>query len=220
MTCGAGGPQRGARQPGQRPQGHLPPWGDALGRNLGCPGSIEGRAGVEIEEHLVEAGAPDPVHQGVVDLHEQTHAAVFEALEEPDLPQRAVSLELVAEQIAHQGAELAGAARGRDADAADVAVEIEVRVIHPRRPVQTKGDLDQATQERAEPPRPGLEQGAQSMHIEAAGGGRGVEHHQTPRVHVPTRRLAVYEAGVHATEPLHRTPSAPPVIIPRCPGLG
>ena len=205
--------QRGAGQPRQRPQGHLPLRGDALAGNLGGTGPIKRRAGIDVEEHLVQAGGSGPVHQSVVDLHEQSHAAILEALDEPDLPQRAVPLELVAEQVARQGTELARPARGRHAYPADLALEIDVRVVHPGGAVEAKGDPYQATQERPEQPGPGFEQGAQAIHVEAVGGARRVEHHQRPGVHVPTGRLAIDKAGVHATEPLHRTPSTSPVII-------
>jgi len=88
------------------------------------------------------------------------------------------------------------------------------------RPVEAKEDRDQATQEWPEQPGPGLEQGAQAMHVGAVGGCRRVQHHQCPAAHVPTGLLAVGKAGVHATEPLDRTPSTPPVIIVHGPARG
>jgi hypothetical protein len=111
-------------------------------------------------------------------FREHSHAPILEALDEPDLPQGAARLELLGQQIADQRTELAGATRGRDADGTDLAVEIEVQVVHPSGTVESKGNLDQAAQERAEQPRSGLDQRAQPLHIETVRGSRGVDHSQ------------------------------------------
>jgi hypothetical protein len=78
----------------------------------------------------------------VVHLREQSRAAILEALDEPDLPQGATPFELVGQQIADQRTQLTGAARGWDADGADLAFEIEVEVVHPSGAVEAKGNLN------------------------------------------------------------------------------
>ena len=179
-------------------------------------GPIEGGTGFKIVEHLVEVGAPNSVRQAVMHLGEQRHAAILEALDEPDLPKGSTRLELVGQQIANQGTEFAGTTRGRDADRADLAVEIEVWIVHPRGPVEAKWNLDQSAQERAEQAFPSLDQGAQPTHVKAARGSRGIKQSHRAYVHVRCCRLAVDETGVRTTEPLHPAPPVLREIVRRC----
>jgi hypothetical protein len=196
------------------------PGGDSLAPKHGCIGSVEGGAGFEIAKHLIEAGAPNSIRQAVMQLREHSHAAILEALDEPDLPQGATRLELLGQQIADQRTELAGATRGRDADGTDLAVEIEVQVAHPSGAVEAKGNLDQAAQERAEQPRSGLDQRAQPLHIETVRGGRGaVEGSSTASVPRCMCELGVSPYTKLASAPLSRcieTPPVPQTILLRC----
>ena len=50
--------------------------------------------------------------------------------------------------------------------------------------VETKRNLDQPAQIRAEQPGPGRDQRSQPIYIEGSHGRRGVEHSQRPQVHV------------------------------------
>ena len=181
MDRGTGGPQRGARQPGHRPQRHLTSRRDSFALKYGCVGPVKRGSGVKVVKHLVQAGAPDSVRQAVVHLRQQSHAAILEALDEPDLPEGATPFELVGQQIADQRTELTGAARGWDADAADLAAEIEVQVIHPSGAVEAKGNLNQSAQERAKQACPGLDQRARAdSHRSRPGRSKGREQPVCP----------------------------------------
>src|SRR5207244_11692099 len=84
-----------------------------------------GRVGLEVEQLLRKAGARHPVHQAVVVLGDDRHLAADDAVDVPQLPQRAAAVEGVAAELADELADLAPATRRRHRDAADVAVDVE-----------------------------------------------------------------------------------------------
>ena len=108
-----------------------------LGRHaLGVPVVVIGvrrRIGLEIEPGCGELRARYAVDGGVVHLHDDRLAAPFEALDDVHLPQRALAVQGQPDHLAHESLELRPAARRRQAGAAHVVVEVEVRVLDPHR---------------------------------------------------------------------------------------
>ena len=65
-------------------------------------GLARSRARLEVEQLLDESGPRRTVHQAVVDLPEQGHAAALQALDEVHLPQWAAPVQGACEQVARQ----------------------------------------------------------------------------------------------------------------------
>ena len=95
-----------------------------------------------------ELGAGGAVDGGVVDLGDDADAVVLEALDDPQLPQRADRSSGVLAIWPAISAELAAAAGAGRADAADVVVEVEVRVLDPDRVVEPERHLHEPAAER------------------------------------------------------------------------
>jgi hypothetical protein len=156
------------------------------------------RVGLQVEERGGQLRAGHPVEQAVVVLHEQAGLLAGDALKPPQLPERAAAVELGAEQRAGELGDLPGTAGGGDADAAHVPADVEVRVVHPDRPV--------------EPHRHGLELPAElggvgdalldQLH-EPLEGHLALDDAEPAHVLVPRRGLHGEEEGVGAAEALH-----------------
>ena len=144
----------------------------------------------------------------MVDLGHHADVPMLQALDHPQLPERAAAVELVAGDVGDQLAELPRAARSGHGDPSHVVVEVEVGVFDPHRVVQPEGHLGQAAPER----RQQVQALAQHLldpleRVAALDGGR-VEHRDLERVHVQRGGLHVEEPGVEARQPLHGRQSA------------
>ena len=175
---------------------------------LGLPRrALAGRRGVrrEVVHHRHHDHAGGAVDRGVVVLREQRPAAVLEALDDVDLPQRAGAVHRPADDAGDLLGELVAAAGRRQAHVADVEVEVEVRVHHPVRVVEAHRHLDDAAAHRLE--LTDLRRVAavhRRVRIEVVV--RPLVDRQAVDVAERRRRLHVQEAAVQAGELLHPNP--------------
>ena len=105
-----------------------------LGRRLRLPRWNLGDCAVggEVEERGGDVDPGDPVGERVVRLVDQPDVPVpVDALHEPQLPERVVTIEHLLEQPLRQRDELASAARRRERGEADVTGDVEVGVVDP-----------------------------------------------------------------------------------------
>jgi hypothetical protein len=160
-------------------------------------------AGGQVEQHGGELAAGDAVDDRVVDLGQHRHPAALEALDHPELPEGLPTVELDAHQVADQVPELLGASGRRDADAAHVQVDVEVRVLDEHRSIDAERHLDEAPAELGREVQPLGDPLLQEIDAEALGSGGGVGDEHGRHVHVPRGGLAVEEGGVDAAHPLH-----------------
>ena len=114
----------------------------------------------DVEQDLAEAGAGDAVDDGVVHLRDDGDPAVLQPLDEPQLPQRFRTVQLVRHQASDQLVELGSAAGGRHPDAPDVEVDVDLVVLDEVGPVES--------QRCALDPPPQLRKLGQSAHDQIA----------------------------------------------------
>jgi hypothetical protein len=86
-----------------------------------------------------DVDARHAVDEGVVGLGDQREAVVVDAVDEPDLPQRAAAVQALGEQPPGQALELLVVARRRQPGVAQVVAQVEVRVVDPDRPSLPNG---------------------------------------------------------------------------------
>jgi hypothetical protein len=130
-------PDRNAQGAGQRVEqsvggvrlGRRLGWKDLLGPDQGWLGGVA----LEIDELRRQPHAGFPVHDRVVELLQQGRARPLETVHDEELPQRAGALERVGGEQDGEVEQLVEAARTGQRDVADVEVEIEAGVVHPRR---------------------------------------------------------------------------------------
>ena len=162
-----------------------------------------GGLGLEVEQVDHQLGARRAVDGGVVDLGDDADAVLLEALDHPQLPQRAGAVERGAGDLAGHLAQLAAAAGAGAADAADVEVEVEVGVLDPDRVGQVERHLHQPAAERRHQVEPAADELLDVLERVAAGHRRRVEHHRHGHVHVVGRVLQVQEGGVEPGQSFH-----------------
>ena len=97
--------------------------------------------GAGVEQHLAEVDGLDAVDEDLVALREQRDPALGEALDEVDLPERAVHVEGPAHDPADQLAQLLHGAGARQAGAPYVEGQVEAVVVDPDRVGQPAGHL-------------------------------------------------------------------------------
>ena len=182
---------------------------DVAGQGFGLPGRAgAGRCGVRFGvgqdvEHQLSGG---PVDGGVVVLGQHRPVAVVEAVDDVHLPQRPAPVHRAADDARHLVGQLVDHSRTGQMDFADVEVEIEVRVVHPVRVVETQRHLDQSSAQRFEfTDEGGVLRVDGAVRIELLAG--PLEDHQPGDVTEGRRRLQVEEGGVHAAELLHECSS-------------
>ena len=98
------------------------------------------RVGAQVHDHRQQVRAGDPVDQGVVRLGQHRPAAVLEALDHPDLPERLGAVELLRHDPADELAQLALATGGGQRRVAQVVLNVEMRVVDPDRAPQLERD--------------------------------------------------------------------------------
>ena len=104
----------------------------------------------EVEEVRHQVGAGHAVDGRVVDLRDEADLAVFEPLEEVQLPQRTASVERQAGDVGDDLGQLAHRARRADRTPVDVRFEVEVGVLDPHRVPEVERNGDEPAAERLE----------------------------------------------------------------------
>ena len=154
--------------------------------------------GGEVEEVDEQLGARHAVDRRMVDLAQQRHVAVVEALDHVDLPQRPGPVERPAHDLAGERGELGRLAGGGEDVAADVVVEIEVRVLDPDGVVEAERHLHHPAAEGRVAHEPVGDERPELIERVGLGHGRGVEHGGDGHVLVHRRRLEREERRVQA----------------------
>ena len=90
-------------------------------------------------QHIHQGYGGDAVDHRVMQPHEEDRVAALMALDDRDPPEGMVSVEPLAEQLPDEGGEHAIVARRRHRDLLDMATEVEVWVVLPRRIGQAQG---------------------------------------------------------------------------------
>ena len=200
----AGHVQRSARLLEEDPPQDLPVARLRAGLALlggGQGGQRGGGIRLEVEQHGGQAGPGHPVEEAVVVFEEDPDLAPRQSLYEPDLPEGLAPVQLRAHEGADDLADLLGPAGRRHADAADVAADVELLVVHPQWPVQAEGGLLELPLELRGVGQPFVD--LDDEVVEGDGAVLGVDDAQPPDVLVPVRRLERQEQSVGATESLH-----------------
>ena len=200
-------PERGAHSGvEQAPGEHLRRTGNPLlgddARRL-----LAGRAGlgIDVEEHLGEAGTGHAVDDGVVHLGEQRHPAALEALDHPGLPERLAAVELQRRQLPDELLQLPLPTRRGHADPTDVELRVELGILDPAGPIDPERDVDVLPAQLGHVRDPRDHHVPHPLEREVRGIGR-VDDEQARDVHVPVGCLGVQERSVLALELLHVTP--------------
>src|SRR3954447_15980128 len=152
---------RSSRQPAAGAAEQLEVAGRAARRRRGIRRRQLAALGAGVEQHGEDLVARDAVDDGVVDLRQQRDVAVRQAVDQVDLPQRAVAIERAGEDAGDGLGEPPVVAWRRDGGLADVEVEVEVGVLDPVRqvdaerhareaPLQRRQEMDALADEPAE----------------------------------------------------------------------
>jgi hypothetical protein len=140
----------------------------------------------------------DPVDERVVGLRDERPRAVVQALDDPQLPQRLVAVELLAEDARDEVAQLLVAARGRQRGVAHVVLEAEVGVVDPQRPAAAGGRERQPLAIAGDEMEAVAERVEELVHLRR----RALEGHEGADVHVRVGPLLVQEGGVYGGQPV------------------
>ena len=178
-------------EPEQPARGDLPTAGaaDAVHRIR------RGRVGFGAAQLRHQVGAGHPVHAGVVHLGHHRQAAVAVAIgarhafDDPHLPQRPAAVQRQRRDMAADLREFGPAARRRQPDAMQMAVDLEVVVIHPDRMVEvqrTVGELFAELRHRLDAERQRVAQPVEGV---AARHRRRVQLHDRANMHGLRRRF-------------------------------
>ena len=100
----------------------------------------------------------DAVHHRVMQPHQEDRVAALMALDDRDPPERMVSVKPLTEQLPDEGREHAVVARRGHRDLFDMAIEVEVGVVLPRRIREAQGRGYHALAIAREQVQPGSEQ--------------------------------------------------------------
>ncbi len=151
------------------------------------------------EQHVEELHTGDPVDHAVVDLGDHGPATLGQALDHPGFPQRAIAMEWLRHEPAHEPAQVGVAARRGQRRMAEVVREVEVRVVLPHRSAEREGSEPHALPVAGDEVELGGEQPPELVH----GRGRALEHRDAGDVHVRDPVLHVQELGIEGAQPLH-----------------
>ncbi len=103
----------------------------------------------EVEEGSHDRHGCRPVRHAVMQLQQYAHATVTEAGQEPELPERAIAVELAFVESGGRFQELGIVARGPNRGLADVVANVEPIVVDPQRAAsQDSGGVETTTQFR------------------------------------------------------------------------
>ena len=137
----------------------------------------------------------------MVHLGDEGDLAVLEALDDPHLPQGPVAVELAADDVGREIAQLAHAAGRGEGGPPQVVVDVELRIVDPHGVAEAQRHLDEAALEDGGQGDAVVDQLADAAEGVATGHRRGVEDRCDRHVHVQGRCLHVQEARVEAAQP-------------------
>ncbi len=158
---------------------------------------------LHVEQRGEDLDTRRTVDQRVVQFRDERVVAVLESLDDPCLPQRAVTGQLAARDIGDERRELRFTARCRQCGAAEVEIEIEVGILDPDRVVQPERHFDDATPQRPDQVEPRRHDLADALVGEPARRGRRIDDRDAHDVHVGRWCLQREERGVETREALH-----------------
>jgi hypothetical protein len=136
-------PRRLAGEPEQPPARVLEPAGDEPAgaapprRPLAAAEPEVGAVGIGVEDDRADVDGGDSVDEGVVGLRDRREPALAPlaaALDQVELPERPVLVQRLGHHLADEVPELRVAPRGGNGDVADVAADVEARVVLPLGP--------------------------------------------------------------------------------------
>ena len=153
---------------------------------------------VEVEEDGGDVDPGDAVDQRVVALADDREAAVVQALDQPQLPERLAAVELLGEDPRRQVAQLLVGAGRRQRGLAHVVLEVEVRVVDPDRPALVERHGAQLLAEARHQVQARGDVVAELL----VGGRRALEDDRAGDVHVRARPLHVQEGRVQPGQPV------------------
>lgn len=175
------------------------------GDGVGVPLLAQG-AGIGAAQCLLqECHGGCSVRHRMVHLGHHGEPVVGQSLHHHDLPQRPVPAQWPAGHVGDDRGQLTVAARWGDAAAADVASQVEVRVLHPHRVAEPERHRHGPAPERGEPVEAAAEELQDLLVGDRAAEGGGVEHCHLQGVHVGRGRFGVEELGVEPDHRLHRS---------------
>jgi hypothetical protein len=90
-----------------------------------------------------QLGAGDAVHGGVVHLGDECELAICEPIDQAQLPQGTAPIELSAEDVGHDLAQVRMPSGRRGHETTDVILNVEATVFDPDRVVQTERHLSE-----------------------------------------------------------------------------
>jgi hypothetical protein len=189
------------------PRAHDPP--HPGGDQLGSAGLVMRHPGLavvldwlghrsEIEEDRCEIHARDAVDHRVVRLGDQREAPLFEALDQPHLPQRLGAVQALGEDPRGQQQQLLLGAGVGQRGVADVVLEVEARIVDPQR----HAHLDRRKGELLAVARDEVQARSDVVDEVLVGRSRALEDRQRADVHVRRRVLLGEEGGVDGGQPV------------------
>ena len=159
-----------------------------------------GRVGLQVEQYAEELGARDTVDCAVVHLGDQGDLPVLQALDDPHLPQGPIAVQLAADDVRGEVAELADAARCRECGPPQVVVDVEIGVVDPDGVAEPHRHLHQTALEDGSEGDAVADQLADAPERVAPRHRGRVEHGRHRHVHVQGGRLHIQKAGVKPAE--------------------
>ena len=93
-------------------------------------------AGIDVENDGEQVDAGHAVDHAVVNLRDERPLVVGEALDQPDLPQGAATVEALRHEPGHEGAQFGVVARPGESGVANVVADVEMLVIDPHGPTE------------------------------------------------------------------------------------
>jgi len=148
----------------------------------------------EIQDRRCDVNRPDPVDHRMMRLVDQRNAAILQALDNVQLPQRPGPIERPGDQPADHVLQLGRSSGFRQRRPSNVVRQVEIRVVHPHRPRQpTRNETDPLPVTRHQG-QPSGDEVDQVLVVERARG--RLQDHHAPDVHRCGLVLGVEERGV------------------------
>jgi hypothetical protein len=157
-----------------------------------------GRHWAEIEDDLGDVDAGDAVDERVMGLADEGEAALLQALDHPDLPQRLRAIELLGEDAPGEAQELILGAGLRQRRVTHVVLDREARVVDPERAAGAGGRDRQLLAIAGHEVQPRA-QGIEELRVQRRW---ALEERHTSDVHVRRRPLLVQEGRVDSRQPV------------------
>jgi hypothetical protein len=156
--------------------------------------------GGHVEQQRRDVDAGDPVGERVVDLRDDRPAPAAQLVDEVRLPERAVAVQRLAEELPGERPQLCVAARLRQPGVAHVEVDLEARVVDPAGPQQRAGGPREALAVARQALEPRLDGGGELV----VGRGVALEHEDPSDMHVGRAVLDLQERSVECTQSISR----------------